>query len=206
MVLGNHDLHLLAIARGCREPTSKDTLDGIINHSDTEDLIGWLQKQPVLIHEHGYILVHAGIPPHWSLATAILRASEVEAALRGDQASEFFLNMYGNQPDHWRSNQRGKDKLRVITNYLTRMRFCDANGNMELECKLAPEKGPAGYLPWYAHNKRKTANEKIIFGHWAALNGQNCGEKLFPLDTGCVWGGRLRLLNLETGNYIHCDC
>ena len=136
----------------------------------------------------------------------MLRAAEVEAALRGDQANNFFLTMYGNQPDHWHSKQQSMDRLRVITNYLTRMRFCDANGIMELECRLGPDSGPAGYLPWYAHGKRKTFDEKIIFGHWAALNGQNCGEKLFPLDTGCVWGGRLRLLNLHTGNYIHCDC
>lgn len=206
MVLGNHDLHLLAIARGCRKATVKDSLDDIVLCNDVEELINWLQKQPILIHEHGYTLVHAGIPPHWSLTTALRRAAEVEAVLRSNQANNFFSNMYGNQPSRWRSEQQEQDQLRVITNYLTRMRFCDTDGNMELDCKLEPERGPPGYLPWYAHKNRKTAKEKIIFGHWASLNGRNCGEKLFPLDTGCVWGKQLRLLNLSTGNYTHCDC
>lgn len=206
MVLGNHDLHLLATARGHRNPSPKDTLDDIISAADAEDLLNWLQAQPLLVQDQGYVMTHAGIPPQWSLATARARAEEVENVLRSPQASLFFENMYGNAPTAWRNELPSPQRWRMITNYFTRMRFCTAAGELELTCKLGPEQGPEGYAPWYSHPNRKTAQEKLIFGHWAALDGRECGGGLYPLDTGCVWGRRLRILDLETGAYHHCDC
>lgn len=206
MVLGNHDLHLLAAARGYRQPTPKDTLEEVLSAHDAPELLSWLQTQPLLIHDRGYVMTHAGLPPQWSLASALARAKEVEAALRGPDASLFFQHMYGNTPALWRDDLPAPERWRVITNYFTRMRFCTAEGELELTCKLGPEQGPEGYAPWYSHTDRKTAGQKLIFGHWAALEGRACGAGLFPLDTGCVWGKRLRILNLETAAYHHCDC
>lgn len=206
MVLGNHDLHLLAAARGFRELTNKDTLTEILAAGDVDELLDWLIDQPLLIHDNGYVMVHAGIPPQWSLENAKARALQVGAVLHSTQADLFFANMYGNVPARWDKSLPLAEQWRTITNYFTRMRFCDASGNLELDCKLGPEQAPAGYQPWYAHVDRKTAHDNIIFGHWAALAGRDCGKHLFPLDTGCVWGQRLRLLNTSTGAYVHCQC
>ncbi len=206
MVLGNHDLHLLATARGVKRLNPKDTLQEILSATDREELLTWLQQQPLLLHKHGYVMVHAGIPPHWSLKTALSKAKQVENVLHSDDAELFFDNMYGNSPGCWYKSQSPGVQLRSITNYFTRMRFCDARGKLELTAKSEPEKAPVGYAPWYSHPHRKTANEDIIFGHWAALEGNIQGENLFPLDTGCVWGGRLRLMNLTTRAYSHCSC
>ena len=204
MVLGNHDLHLLATYNGHRKPTRKDTLDEVYHAPDADELLAWLQHQPLLIHDLGYVMVHAGIPPQWSLATAKQEAAKVEAALRSDQAGSFFTHMYGDSPGCWRKGLTTTERLRVTTNYFTRMRFCDSAGSMELTCKGAPEEAPAGYLPWFAHPR--SVSENIIFGHWAALDGKDCGKCIFPLDTGCVWGKRIRALNLLSRKYIHCQC
>jgi len=206
-VLGNHDLHLLAVAQGAKQPNYKDTLQDILSAPDRHHIFSWLQRQPLLIREGKYCLVHAGIPPGWTLAEAAARAREVEAALAepGTRAA-FFSHMYGNEPRAWRDDLEGNERLRVITNYFTRMRYCDAEGNLELQNKMPPAQGPAGYLPWFAHRHRKTADEHIIFGHWASLNGMPIGDNLYPLDTGCVWGGRLRLMSLDTGHYFHQSC
>ncbi len=206
MVLGNHDLHLLAAGRGFRQLTSKDTLAEILNASDADQLLDWLSGQPLLIHDKGYVMVHAGIPPQWSLETALARAAEVETVLCSTQADMFFENMYGNTPVRWDKELPLTEQWRTVVNYFTRMRFCDADGNLELSCKLGPDQAPAGYQPWYSHVDRKTVHCKIIFGHWAALDGRDCGNGLFPLDTGCVWGKRLRLLNTSTGAYLHHPC
>jgi len=206
-VLGNHDLHLLAVAQGARPPNYKDTLQDILTAPDRHHIFAWLRRQPLLIREGKYCIVHAGIPPNWTLDEAAIHAREVEDALADPAASAAFLNsMYGNEPRCWNDRLEGNDRLRVITNYLTRMRYCDAEGNLELQNKMPPPQGPAGYLPWYAHKQRKTANDDIIFGHWASLNGAAIGPHLYPLDTGCVWGGRLRLMCLETGQYFHQSC
>lgn len=205
-VLGNHDLHLLAVARGVKAPNYKDTLQDILSAPDRHDLLAWLQHQPLLISEGEYTIVHAGIPPIWSLEEARAGAREVETALASPASMGFFNNMYGNEPGAWRDDLEGNDRLRVITNYLTRMRYCDADGKLELQNKQPPVNGPAGYLPWFAHKNRKTGEDKIVFGHWASLNGIAEAKNLFPLDTGCVWGGRLRLLSLVTGKYSHQSC
>jgi bis(5'-nucleosyl)-tetraphosphatase (symmetrical) len=206
MVLGNHDLHLLAVAHGMKRLNPKDTLQEILDARDRDELLGWLQQQPLLISAQGYVMVHAGIPPHWDLVTAKVMAGKVETALRGENANLFFENMYGNDPSSWSELQCEAEQLRCITNYFTRMRFCNAKGELELNAKNEARQAPTGYKPWYADPLRKTAKEKIIFGHWAALNGKVDESNLFPLDTGCVWGGRLRLMDLSTSRYTHCKC
>ncbi len=206
MVLGNHDLHLLAVARrGCGAMPG-DTLEEILDAPDCADLLDWLQVQPLLIHAAGYTLVHAGIPPQWTLQEAQQRAAEVETVLRSPQAEQFFAAMYGNQPDTWCAQLSAPERWRTITNYFTRMRFCHQDGRLELRSKQPPEHPPLGFAPWFAHANRRTLNEKIIFGHWAALAGRNVGANVFPLDTGCVWGDRLRLMCLDSEQYVEWPC
>lgn len=204
MVLGNHDLHLLAVARGIRRPHRSDTLDDILAAPDRDALFHWLQAQPLLLDTGGHLLVHAGIPPQWSREQAIALAAEMRLVLSDTaMADDFFQVMYGNAPDCWSDNLAPPLRWRLITNYFTRMRFCSAAGRLELASKAPPDQPPAGYAPWYSHPDRRTATSNIIFGHWAALQGKHCGPHLFPLDTGCVWGGPLRLLNLDSGDYHH---
>ena len=206
MVLGNHDLHLLAASRGIKRLNPKDTLQEILDASDSNELLDWLQQQPLLISAHGYVMVHAGIPPHWDLPTAQFMARKVESVLHSENANLFFENMYGNDPSSWSELQSEAVQLRTITNYFTRMRFCNTRGELELNAKNEAKQAPAGFAPWYTDPLRKTAKEKIIFGHWAALNGKVRESNLYPLDTGCVWGGQLRLMNLSTSHYTHCKC
>lgn len=205
-VLGNHDLHLLAVARGYRAPGKKDTLGSILNAADRKVLIDWLQQQPLLFTEDGFTLVHAGIPPQWTIADATGHADEVATVLGSGDASRYFCDMYGNEPDHWRADLNGSTRWRVITNYLTRMRFCDATGRLDLNSKEGLDSAPTGMAPWFEYRDCPKDNERIVFGHWAALQGQPCGPGLYPLDTGCVWGGRLRLMRLDDQTYVHCPC
>jgi len=204
-VLGNHDLHLLAIAHGIRKPTPKDTLDEILGASDRDELINWLQQQPLLLSIDQYTIVHAGIPPNWTVSAARTLAAEVEQVLKSDQALNYFQGMYGDQPDSWSEGLSGPARWRLITNYLTRMRYCTASGQLELEAKSAPDQQTdaltAKFAPWFSFPNRKTAEDKIIFGHWAALEGKHLGNNLFPLDTGYVWGGAMRLMDLSTCDY-----
>jgi len=204
-VLGNHDLHLLAIAHGIRKPTPKDTLDEILGASDRDELINWLQQQPLLLSIDQYTIVHAGIPPNWTVSAARTLAAEVEQVLKSDQALNYFQGMYGDQPDSWSEDLSGPARWRLITNYLTRMRYCTASGQLELEAKSAPDQQTdaltAKFAPWFSFPNRKTAEDKIIFGHWAALEGKHLGNNLFPLDTGYVWGGAMRLMDLSTCDY-----
>jgi bis(5'-nucleosyl)-tetraphosphatase (symmetrical) len=204
-VLGNHDLHLLAIAHGIRKPTPKDTLDEILSASDRDELISWLQQQPLLLSIDDYTIVHAGIPPNWTLSTARTLAAEVEQVLRSDEAQSYFQGMYGDQPASWSDDLNGQARWRLITNYLTRMRYCTASGQLELEAKTAPDQQDAEltakFAPWFSYPTRKAVDDKIIFGHWAALEGKYLGNNLFPLDTGYVWGGAMRLMNLSNGDY-----
>jgi bis(5'-nucleosyl)-tetraphosphatase (symmetrical) len=201
-VLGNHELHLLAVAQGVRGPTSKDTFDDILQAPDRLELLNWLQVQPLMLETAGYHVVHAGVPPMWDMATAHSLAAEVGAVLQSERCVRYFNNMYGNQPDQWSDSLEGPERWRVITNYLTRMRFCTAEGRLELQSKDQVEM-PLPFKPWFAHQNRKTAADKIVFGHWAALQGRDCGPQLFALDTGCVWGGPMRLMNLDSGEYFH---
>lgn len=202
MVLGNHDLHLLAIAQGTREPNPKDSFSEILDAPDRQELLHWLQQQPLLLQIEQYHFVHAGIPPIWDLATAHRLADEVSTVLRSAHASEYFAYMYGNQPAVWSDELQGPERWRVITNYLTRMRFCSAEGQLELETKNALTMDYP-FKPWFAHPRKYSTDNKIVFGHWAALEGRHCADNIFALDTGCVWGGPLRLMNLDSQQYFH---
>lgn len=205
-VLGNHDLHLLAVAHGARKPSRSDTLDNILNAKDCDELLHWLQQQP-LIHRDkklGYTMVHAGIPPQWTLKQALKHAAEVEQVLQSKKASKFFENMYGNTPSKWSDELKGTDRWRVITNYFTRMRFCTKKGKLELTIKDSSKPANDKLKPWFSHNNRKTIEDKIVFGHWAALQGKVDTANVFALDTGCVWGGELTAMRLEDEKFFRC--
>ncbi|MBD9399511.1 symmetrical bis(5'-nucleosyl)-tetraphosphatase [Pseudomonas sp. PDM11] len=208
-VLGNHDLHLLAAARNIERLKRGDTLREILEAPDRDELLQWLRQQKLLHYDEqrDTALVHAGIPPQWNMAKALRRAAEVENALRDDALCPMFLDgMYGNEPARWDKELHGIARLRVITNYFTRMRFCKADGTLDLKSKEGLDTAPAGYLPWFSHKQRKTRDQKIIFGHWAALEG-HCDEPgVFALDSGCVWGGSMTLMNIDSGEYHRCDC
>ena len=205
-VLGNHDLHLLAVAHGVKRLNRGDTLTDIIDADDSEVLLHWLQQQPLLHHcpKLNYTMVHAGIPPQWSLQQALRYAHEVEQVLQSSSASEFFSHMYGNEPSLWQDTLTTPARWRIITNYLTRMRLCDDNGQLELTIKDTQPAADSSFIPWFSHINRRTANDRIIFGHWAALNGQANTTNVFALDTGCVWGGTLTALRLEDQQLFHC--
>jgi len=208
-VLGNHDLHLLAVAHNRERLKKADTLQEILDAPDRDELLNWLRQQPLLHYdaERDTLLVHAGIPPQWTLSKALKRAAEVQDALRDDTRLPLFLEgMYGNQPARWDKGLRGIERLRVITNYLTRMRFCSADGSLELKSKEGLDSAPAGFAPWFSYANRKTRKHKIIFGHWAALEGRCSQPNLFALDSGCVWGGAMTLLNLDSGAKHLCHC
>lgn len=205
-VLGNHELHLLAIGNGQSQYLHEgDTLDEILAAEDRVELLDWLRQLPLLHHDasSGFTMVHAGLPPQWRLGQAREYAAEVEHALRGPHYSDYFANMYGNDPNRWSPRLDGWDRLRFITNCLTRIRYCSADGVLDLKEKGAP--GVQGKLPWFELPGRKTLSEKIIFGHWAALRDyqQDYGRyNVYPLDMGCVWGGELLALRLEDGQYF----
>jgi bis(5'-nucleosyl)-tetraphosphatase (symmetrical) len=212
VVLGNHDLHLLAVAAGVRKPSRSDTLDKILKAPDRDKLLDWLAQQPLIHHEHGYTLVHAGIPPQWSVQEALGYAAEVEAALRGPDRAQFLGAMYGNEPVQWSEDLTGMARLRVITNYLTRMRFCTKQGRLDLQSKGSsptpgvPMLGDGPVLPWYSHTGRKTADDRIVFGHWATIAGRTNHPHAIALDTGCVWNGALSLYHLDSGLLTRCAC
>ncbi|SIS47442.1 symmetrical bis(5'-nucleosyl)-tetraphosphatase [Neptunomonas antarctica] len=204
-VLGNHDLHLLAVHFNPTRKKNNDTLDSILAAPDRDELMDWLRHQPLLHTDStlGFTMVHAGIPPDWSIPTAQGLAHEVESILRSTSAPVFFENMYGNKPKKWNSELQGWERLRVITNYLTRMRFCTTQGELEFASKGGLETQPKGFLPWYQHPHRKTDDQKIIFGHWAALEGRTDTDNTYALDTGCVWGSTLTALRLDDLTYYH---
>ncbi len=207
-VLGNHDLHLLACAYGARKVGRKDTFGSILQAPDRDELIHWLRHQP-LIHRDTklkYTIVHAGIPPIWHLEQALGYAREVEKSLRSDDPSDFFNNMYGNEPVGWNESLCGTARLRTITNYLTRMRFCSPEGHLEFATKSAPSAPPSGYLPWYQYPQHRCGEDKILFGHWAAMEGESGKPNFIGLDTGCIWGGELTLLDLDKGAFHCVDC
>ncbi|MDG1772366.1 MAG: symmetrical bis(5'-nucleosyl)-tetraphosphatase [Oceanicoccus sp.] len=205
IVLGNHDLHFLAIAFGTRKTGKSDTFDEILNADDYAELVQWLQQQHLFYSDPSgdYHMVHAGIPPIWTVTQARQYAAEVEQVLHSDQAKPFFEHMYGNEPAVWSDGLEGWTRLRVITNYLTRMRFCNPEGVLDFENKLATIDKP-NFNPWFSYSRDQSTN--IIFGHWAALEGKANSEGVFALDTGCVWGHALTLMNLETQHLHHCNC
>ena len=208
IVLGNHDLHFIAVYYGLRKKGKSDTLDQLLMAPDRLDLVYWLRQQKLVHHDSvlGYTMVHAGIPPQWNLQEALMRSNEVEMVLRSENPQPFLAGMYGNTPTLWSEQLADVERLRVITNYFTRMRFCNAQGELELQTKESADAAPAGFAPWFSFMQRKTRNEKIIFGHWAALEGQVSYPNVYALDTGCVWGGTLTAMRLEDGVRFSCKC
>ena len=208
-VLGNHDLHLLAVAHNIERLKKNDTLQEILDAPDRADLIEWLRQQKLMHYdaERDIALVHAGIPPQWTVEKALKRAAEVEEVLGDDARLPLFLDgMYGNEPAKWDKDLHGIPRLRVITNYFTRMRFCTADGTLDLKSKEGVGTAPPGYAPWFSYPQRKSRGRKIIFGHWAALEGQCDEPGLSALDSGCVWGGAMTLMNIDSGERHRCEC
>ncbi|TNF52673.1 MAG: symmetrical bis(5'-nucleosyl)-tetraphosphatase [Burkholderiales bacterium] len=194
-LLGNHDLHLLATAHGVRKPHRNDTLDDILQAPDRQALLDWVRTRSLALQVNGWLLVHAGVLPGWDLAQTLNLAAEVEAELRGAEWGVFLHNMYGNRPDRWRDELRGHDRLRVIVNAFTRLRFCSADGVMEFDTKDSAAAAPPGFMPWFEVPGRQTAGTPVAFGHWSTLRSTSRSDVL-PLDTGCVWGGCLTAARL----------
>jgi bis(5'-nucleosyl)-tetraphosphatase (symmetrical) len=195
-VLGNHDLHLLAAACGGRVRKG-DTLDDILAAPDRGALIDWLLERPLAIHDaaRGELFVHAGLVPQWSAEDAVHQAQGVARALTADPA-RFFETMYGNEPDTWQDDLQGEARRRFTVNVLTRMRFCTAEGRIDLKAKGPPDSAAPPLKPWFAHPRRRSRGVRVIFGHWSTL-GLHRGEGVLGLDTGCVWGGALTAVDLD---------
>lgn len=208
-VLGNHDLHLLAITEHTEKLKTRDTLRPVLEASDSVELLDWLRHRPLFHHDGdtGFSLVHAGLPPQWDLELAQVCAREVEGVLQSGQYHEFFAHMYGDQPDAWSPQHSGWDRLRFIVNCFTRLRFCTADGRLEFKHSGPPGSQPPGYLPWFEVPDRASRGMKILFGHWSTL-GNTDAHGIYPLDTGCVWGGELTALRIDgdTPQWIQQDC
>jgi len=199
-VLGNHDLHLLAAAHGIRpDNIDDDTLEPILAAPDRDELIDWLRRQPLLHYDRdlGYLMVHAGLPPQWDLKLAQQCAGEVETVLRGSGLPAFLTRMYGNKPKQWSEDLTGWDRLRFIVNCFTRMRFCDRNGRLDLKTTGPPGSQPEGFYPWFEIPARASQGMNIIFGHWSTLRTPDI-PGVYPIDSGCLWGGLLTALRIDT--------
>jgi bis(5'-nucleosyl)-tetraphosphatase (symmetrical) len=217
IVLGNHDLHFLAILFGGHKASGKDTFEELLQAPDVYEIGHWLREQKLVHHDQDHILVHAGIPGFWASTQAFAYAEEVEAVIGQREGitlsagevsyKEFFAKMYGNEPPRWDESLKGMDRLRIITNYFTRMRYVDAACTMNFAEKGSVENAPYGFMPWFeqapisskARREQRDRSEKILFGHWASLNGITHSPRHIALDTGCVWGRTLTAYCLETG-------
>lgn len=198
-LLGNHDLSLLAVAHGLRAPHRNDTMDSVLLAADRQPMLEWLRRQRMAIRAHGWLMVHGGVLPQWDADQVLRLAAEVEQVLRGPSMLEFLSQMYGNQPARWDDSLQGADRLRVIVNALTRLRFCTPDGTMDLKASGGLDGAPPGYLPWFDLPARRTAGVPIAFGHWSTL-GYLQRADILSLDTGCVWGGSLSALRLGDAN------
>lgn len=218
VVLGNHDIHLLASYYSPQQTKNDSSLSTVLRAPDCDELMEWLRHQPLLISsdelapgmwnypEHAVMMVHAGIPPIWSLDQAKAYAKEAEQLLQSSDIKQHIEQIYGNKPHCWEDSLSGYDRFRAIINYLTRMRFCKENGTLEFKHKAGPDVCPPGYLPWYRHNRSSLNPFHIVFGHWSALEGQIHSNNIHALDTGCVWGKKLTALNLSDFSIQDCDC
>lgn len=205
-VLGNHDLHMLAIAFGGHRPGRRDNFDDVLHAPDAHELLHWLRSLPLLHYEpeSRWLMVHAGIPHIWSVTQAAALAAEVEAVIRGPDYAHYFEEMYGDEPDLWSEELSGMDRYRSITNYLTRMRLIDGEGRLNLTIKEGVEAAPPGFFPWFERRHPDNVELNVLFGHWASINGDTGVPRTFALDTGCVWGRRLTALRLDDGQYFIC--
>ncbi len=208
-VLGNHDLHLLALAAGNTKHAKKSTLKAVLQAPDRDELVHWLRHRPLLHHdaERGLTLVHAGLAPQWNLAESLACARELETALRGDDYREFLFDLYGNRPDRWSPELTGSDRLRFITNCLTRLRFCEPDGTLALSEKGEIGTQSPGLLPWFQVPGRRTRDDRIIIGHWSTL-GYWQGDNVWAIDSGCLWGGALTAIQVDADpmQTIQLDC
>ncbi|VVE82486.1 bis(5'-nucleosyl)-tetraphosphatase (symmetrical) [Pandoraea sputorum] len=208
-VLGNHDLHLLAVAAGVRQAHGSDTLDDILNAPDRDALIDWVRRQPLAHLARGHLMVHAGVLPQWDAEQVVSLARDVETQLRGDDWKTFLSRMFGNQPDQWQPDLSDEDRRRLTINALTRMRFCSADGRIDFKIKEGADASTETLKPWFDAPGRRTAGVTMVFGHWSAL-GLVMRENILGLDTGCVWGGKLTAVKLADSpagrELIQIDC
>ena len=208
IVLGNHDLHLLAVASGERPIGRKDTFSDVLNAADREPLLEWLQQQKLMHVDQTrkMLMVHAGIPPMWKLEQAEAYALKIQNVLVSQSANEFFANMYGDDTIMLDSSKNTMDHLRQITNYFTRMRFCTEDGLLDLADKSSVTSDRPGYKPWFEYTSSLPKDYQIVFGHWAALEGKTTNNFVHALDTGCVWGACLTAFDLDSGQRKRCQC
>ncbi|WP_306853744.1 symmetrical bis(5'-nucleosyl)-tetraphosphatase [Cupriavidus necator] len=208
-VLGNHDIHLLAVACGVRKNGRHDTLGDILAAPEREDLLTWLRHRPLALLENDFLLVHAGVLPQWTAAQVIDLAHEVEEQLQGPNWQGFLADIFGNTPDRWHDDLRGIDRHRVVVNALTRLRYCTIDGVMDFKTKDSPGAAPDGFLPWFDVPGRRTGDVTVVCGHWSTL-GLVMRPNLMALDTGCVWGGKLTAARLAQDpaerTVIQVDC
>jgi bis(5'-nucleosyl)-tetraphosphatase (symmetrical) len=206
VVLGNHDLHLLAVASGHASLKKHDTFDDVLSAPDRDELLGWLRACPLLHHDAalGYVLVHAGMLPQWGLTEALRLAAEAEKYIRHSDSNELFTHMYGDSPDHWQNDLGDWARQRIIINAFTRLRYCDAHGRMDLRPKGRPGKQPSHLLPWFQVPGRKTRETRIVFGHWSTL-GVWDADGVIALDSGCLWGGKLSAVRLDANTHPFFD-
>ncbi|MBC8519634.1 MAG: symmetrical bis(5'-nucleosyl)-tetraphosphatase [Gammaproteobacteria bacterium] len=198
-VLGNHDLHLMALAEGDKRYTNRfDTLLPILESAERAELLHWLRHRPMLHHDEelGYTLIHAGLPPQWSLKEAQQHAHELESMLQSSDYQTFLSQMYGNEPAKWDDNLEGIERLRFITNCFSRLRFCSDDGVLNLKSKGKPGSQPEGFIPWFRVAERASRSECILFGHWSTLDIRS-EESVYALDTGCLWGGKMSALQID---------
>lgn len=205
-VLGNHDLHLLAVAAGQAARKSQDSFDDVLFAHDRDELLGWLRDRPLMHYDAtlDIALVHAGLLPQWELTTALRLAAEACEHIQRSDKNELFANMYGDLPDHWRDELGGWDRLRVIINAFTRLRYCDAQGRLDLRHKGRPGEQPAQLLPWFQAPRRKTRDARIVFGHWSTL-GVWDADGVIALDSGCLWGGKLTAVRLDDSQHLFTE-
>lgn len=200
-LLGNHDLHLLAVAHGARTSGKRDTLHTVLQADDSAKLLDWLQQQPLAIHrrlhDDDMLMVHAGVLPSWTVSDTMRYASEVQSVLRSSDHADFWRTMYGNTPAAWNEALTGDARLRCIVNALTRLRFCSPDGQMDFDSSESADQAPAGLIPWFQAPQRATARALMVFGHWSRLGLLN-QPQLLGMDTGCVWGGQLSAVRLGT--------
>ena len=196
VVLGNHDLHLLAVAHGAHRRRRSDTLDAVLAAPDRDSLLEWLMLRPLAHAEGEDLMVHAGVVPQWSAAMTLTLAAEVSRALRRDPR-ELLEHMYGDEPERWDERLGGAERLRFIINVLTRLRLCTADGRVDTSIKELPPPAPSQLRPWFEHRQRASRDVRVIFGHWSAL-GLVVRPGILGLDSGCVWGGALTAADLDS--------